>query len=301
MQEHCFEKICGNIYYLKIPFGPVFTSVTLVKSEAPVLVDTGATETDVDEILVPALAELGMTVRDLSYMTVTHCHGDHIGGLKRLSELGDGAFRLSVYERSAPKVADPVPYAIRIRTAFPENSPKPQSFLQGVPADECLREGQAVGGQLEILHTPGHDDDAISLLEPETGTLMTGDSLQGNGTVSQGVGFYQSLPDYASALAKLEKREDIERILLGHDYDGIGYLAEGTENVKQALRYSRERVETYHRFIETCRKEPMTEIADGLIRKEGCGVPAWRFMALYTVREHLKLMDAGESLADLFR
>lgn len=299
MSDFYFEQIEDDVYYLKIPFGPVFTSVTLILDEAPILVDTGATEKDVDGILAPALAKLGLTVGDLRFVTVTHCHGDHIGGLKRLSELGNDAFQLTVFEKSAPKVADPVPYAIRIRTAFPEYSPAPQSFLQGVPADAVLKEGALVGDRLEILHTPGHDDDAVSLLDRKTGILLTGDSLQGNGTVSQGIGFYQSLPDYLSALQKMKARTDLKTVLLGHDYDGIGYLVSGEDAVKDALGYASERVRVYHRFVAAHREEAMPDIAVKLIEKEGCGMPERLFMALYTVREHLKLLEQGITAEDL--
>ena len=289
-----FEQVDRNLYYLKIPFGPVFTSVTLLTGPEPILADTGATEADVDGYIVPALRELGLSVRDLSYVTVTHCHGDHLGGLSRLRELSD-RFRLAVFEKSAPKVADPVPYAIRIRTAFPEYSPAPQSFLKGVPADLSLKEGELIGGRLQILHTPGHDDDCVSLFDTETGTLLTGDSLQGNGTVSQGVGFYQSLPDYLLTLCKLTKRTDVERLLLGHDYDGIGYLVSGKEAVSKALSYAADRIGVYHRFIRENVAMELPELARSLILAEGCGMPEKLFMAFYTVREHLRFIERGET------
>ena len=282
-----FEPIVSDLYYLKIPFGPVFTSSILLLKPELILVDTGATARDVDEVLVPALAELGLSVKDLRTVTVTHCHGDHLGGLKRLSELGEGAFKVEVYEEAAPKVQDPVPYAIRIRTAFPAFSPAPQSFLQGVRPDAALPEGALIGGRLEILHTPGHDNDCTAFLDRETGTLVTGDSLQGNGTISQGIGFYQSLPDYLGTLKKLSEREDIERIVLGHDYDGIGYLVSGKAAVRQTLTYASERVRTYHEFILAHSSLAMPEIAVKLIEREGVGMPEKLFMALYTVREHL--------------
>lgn len=282
MERFC--EVFPGVYLLKVPFGPVWTGVVLITGKENVLIDSGAVDADVDGCIVPALKEMGLGLQDVRFLINTHSHGDHIGGNYRLRQLGK--FKLAAYEGTAPKVEDPVPYAIATRTKFPEYSPAPQSFLKGVKVDVMLKDGEILADRLQVLHTPGHDNDCICLLDLPTKTLITGDSLQGNGTICQGVGFYKSLPDYLYTLDKLEKM-DIKNILCGHDYDGIGYLIEGRENVKKALSYCRSRVDTYGKFVKAHQHEEPAKIAEALIETHGCGMPERLFMALYTVTEHL--------------
>ena len=128
-----------------------------------------------------------------------------------------------------------------------------------------------------------------------TGTAFTGDSLQANGTVCQGIAFYRDLAAYRQTLGKLAK-ENIENIVCGHDYNGIGCLIRGREAVAAALRYSEERVAVYGKRIATYGRagsplpaeDALVAIAERLIREEGCGIPEKLFLALHTVSEHLK-------------
>ena len=275
-----FEKITENLYLLKVPFGPVWTGVVLLTGTENILIDTAATDADVEQVVIPALNAMG--IEKIHYLINTHSHGDHIGGNYRLRQLMD--FKVAAFEGTAPKVEDPVPYAIATRTKFPEYSPAPQSFLKGVQVDVVLKDGEILADRLQVIHTPGHDNDCICLLDLPTGTLITGDSLQGNGTICQGVGFYKSLPDYLYTLHKLENTE-IKTILCGHDYDGIGYIS---HDPKKVLTYCRSRVEAYGAFVKAHQNENPAIIAEHLIKTEGCGMPERLFMALYTVTEHLK-------------
>lgn len=273
-----FEKIAENLYLLKVPFGPVWTGVVLASGKENILIDSSATDTDVEEIVVPALKAMG--IEKIHYLINTHSHGDHIGGNFKLRQLMD--FKVAAYIGAAPKIEDPVPYAIATRTKFPRYSPAPQSFLKGVKVDVILQDGDVLADRLQVIHTPGHDDDCVCLLDLPTGTLITGDSLQGNGTVCQGVGFYKSLSGYLYTLEKLQKI-NIKTILCGHDYDGIGYLS---CDPQKTLAYCRSRVDAYGTFIKKHKSDEIATIAENLIQAEGCGMPERLFMALYTVTEH---------------
>lgn len=284
-----FDQIAKNVYLLKVPFGPVWTGVVLLLGEENILIDSSATARDVDAYVVPALKAMGLGVGDITYLVNTHSHGDHIGGHARLRQLG--AFQVVSYLGSKPKVEDPVPYAIATRTRFPANSPAPQSSLQGVGVDVALEDGAVLANRLQLIHTPGHDDDCVCWLDLPTGTLITGDSLQANGTICQGVGFYKSLPDYLHTLDKLDALQ-IRNILCGHDYEGIGCWMEGEAAVKEALDYCRERVRCYDDFIRARKDREPVQIATELIRELGCGMPEHLFMALYTVTEHLRFKGA---------
>jgi len=286
-----FEQINDGIYLLKVPFGPVWTGVILVQGEENYLIDSSATAEDVDRYVIPALQELGIGPGDIHWLLNTHCHGDHIGGHHRFCQRMQP--KVAAFVKAAPKIEDPVPYAIRIRTKFPAYSPAPQSQLKGVHVDLVLQDGQMLGDRLKLISTPGHDDDCICWYDTKTKTLITGDSLQANGTICQGIGFYQDLAGYRNGLLRLLQM-DIETILCGHDYDGIGWLIHGNYQVRNALQKCLAYTEQYHAFIFRCfregQRDPVT-IAEQLIDTLGCGRPERLFMALYTVNQHLMRIE----------
>ena len=283
-----FEKLYPDIYLLKVPFSGLWTGVILVTGEENCLIDSGAKDADVDELILPALKELGLDLQSVSWLLNTHSHGDHIGGHARIKELAD--IKVAAHASSAPKVENPVPYAIETRTKFPEHSPAPQVYLKGVPVNRVMEEGEVIAGRLQVIHTPGHDNDCVCWFDQKTKTLITGDSLQANGTPSQGVGFYKNLEEYLSSMKKLLQLP-IEHLICGHDYDGIGWNIDGAENVKKALQYCLDIPEVYHAFIQQQLKEGESDpvkIALALIEKHGCAMPERLFLALYTVTQHME-------------
>ena len=289
-----FEELYPNIYLLKVPFSGLWTGVMLITGEENCLIDSGAKDTDVDQYILPALAELGMDLHAVKWLLNTHSHGDHIGGHARIQNLAN--LKVAAHGSSAPKVADPVPYAIETRTKFPEHSPAPQCYLQGVPVDRVLEDGEIIGGRLQVIHTPGHDDDCVCWYDLKTKTLITGDSIQGNGTPAQGVGFYKNLDQYLASLEKLQAME-IENIVCGHEYDGIGWNISGADAVKNALQCCADAVQRYQMFIlgqyQAGMLDPV-EIALELIRTHGCAMPERLFLALYTVTQHLEKIKQNE-------
>lgn len=286
-----FEKIQQDIYLLKVPFSGLWTGVVLVRGEENCLIDSGAKDTDVDGYILPALEKLGMHISDIHWLLNTHSHGDHIGGHARLTELAN--VKVAAHLASAPKVTCPVPYAIETRTKFPQHSPAPQCYLQGVPVDRILLDGDIIAGRLQVIHTPGHDDDCVCWYDIVTKTLITGDSLQANGTPAQGVGFYKDLEAYMASLARLQELP-IEYILCGHEYDKIGWDIRGANAVEQALQVCADYPALYEEFIRQHYNADITdpvELAKLLIRQHGCGMPDKLFLALYTVTQHLQKIE----------
>ena len=277
-----FEEILPGTYLLKVPFGPVWTGIALVKyvsgASRPgaetadagrvgyVLIDSS--HLDPEPYLIPALAELGLRPGDIDWLLNTHVHGDHIGGHHAL--VTKYGLKTCTLDSAADALRDPVKVAVRVRTRFPKNSPAPQSYLKGVEPDKVLKEGELLEGRFMAIATPGHDDDCLTWIDTVTGTAFTGDSLQANGTPTQGVGFYRDLPAYRRTLAKLAalvpgasrpgiaaadarrvgyvsgaSRPGIENIVCGHFYDGIGDVIKGRDEVSKALAYCESRVALY--------------------------------------------------------
>lgn len=288
-----FEEIVKGVFLLKMPFSIVWTGVVLIKGEKNFLIDSGSEEPE--KYLIPALEDIGVKIEDIDYLLNTHCHGDHITGHYSLGN--KYGLKTVVIDVSYETLKNPAENAVRIRTKYPKFSPPPQSWLKGVEADVVLKDGQLLENRLKVIYTPGHDNDCVCWYDVQTKTLITGDSIQANGTPTQGIGFYQSLEKYSNTLVKLEC-EDIENIICGHDYNGIGSVIFGKENVKACLKYCKGIVEAYQKEIdEMVENEGLTdvEIACRLINKLGCGMPENLFLALYTVNEHLKKQRWGNN------
>ena len=284
-----FEEILPDTYMLKVPFGPVWTGVVLVRGERNILIDSSHLEPE--KYLIPALDKLGMKIGEIDWLLNTHVHGDHIGGHYQLvSRYG---LKTATLKSAADALRDPVKVAIRVRTRFPKYSPPPQSYLKGVEPDMLLDEKELLEGRFYAVATPGHDDDCLTWVDTWTGTAFTGDSLQANGTPTQGIGFYRDLPSYLESLAKLTELK-LDNLVCGHDYDGIGAVIKGAPEVASALQYCKDQVALYDNKIKeyvasgmSVEDEPVAMTLK-LIGEVGCGMPEQLFLALHTVSEHLK-------------
>ena len=284
-----FEEILPDTYLLKVPFGPVWTGVVLVRGERNILIDSSHLEPE--KYLIPALDKLGMKIGEIDWLLNTHVHGDHIGGHYPLvSRYG---LKTATLKSAADALRDPVKVAIRVRTRFPKNSPLPQLYLKGVEPDMLLDEKELLEGRFYAVATPGHDDDCLTWVDTWTGTAFTGDSLQANGTPTQGIGFYRDLPSYLESLAKLTELK-LDNLVCGHDYDGIGAVIKGAPEVASALQYCKDQVALYNNKIKeyvasgmSVEDEPVAMTLK-LIGEVGCGMPEQLFLALHTVSEHLK-------------
>lgn len=171
-----FNKEIGEIYRLKVAFDGVYTSVFLIKTEqGNVLVDCATYASDVDEYIVPALNQLGLHLTDITYLILTHNHGDHVGGKKRLLEL-----------------------APNIEIAQNERD----NMLNGIT----------------VYALKGHTLDCIGVFDKRSGTLISGDGLQG-----AGVGKYrcslENKDEYIKTIEKIESDARIENILFSHAYE----------------------------------------------------------------------------------
>lgn len=284
-----FEEVLPDTYLLKVPFGPVWTGIILIKGEKNILIDSSHLEPE--NYLIPALEKLDVKLSDIDWLLNTHVHGDHIGGHHSL--VTKYGLKTATLNSSVDALRDPVKVAIRVRTRFPKNSPAPQSYLKGVEPDKVLAERELLEGRFYALATPGHDDDCLTWVDTKTGTAFTGDSIQANGTPCQGVGFYRDKNAYLGSLDKLSEAK-FENIVCGHDYDGIGSVIKGADEVSAVLQYCKDRVALYDSKIKeyvssgmTVEDEPVA-MALKLIGEVGCGMPDQLFLALHTVSEHLK-------------
>jgi glyoxylase-like metal-dependent hydrolase (beta-lactamase superfamily II) len=187
-----FYKEAQDIYRLKIPFDTVYTSVFLIKAPSRViLVDCATTARDVEDVILPALAELGYTPTDVDTLVLTHRHGDHAGGLDTL--------------------------------------------LRHAPQLEVVTDIRSLADGVCTYPMGGHTKDAIGVLDTRTGTVISGDGLQGAG-VDKYRCYTEDPKMYLETLARVREDARIANILFSHAYEPwLADRAFGREQVLACL------------------------------------------------------------------
>jgi len=115
--------------------------------------------------ILSSVEELGLNIK---FIVLTHSHMDHIGALKEVKE-ATGA-EIAIHTEDAP--------SLQRQPTSPLFNPSSQ---QPPPPDRLLKENDTIDiGDLRfvVLHTPGHTQGGICLLEKkEESIVFTGDTL----------------------------------------------------------------------------------------------------------------------------
>ena len=207
MMKH-FEKITENTYRITTIYKDIFTTVYLLIAEkGAILFDAASFDEDIDEVLAPALAELGITPQ---YVFISHNHRDHAGGLSRCA-------------------------ACYPEATIASRSPVLQEKYEGHPF-LFPEEGEMLLDTYRVIPIVGHTADSAALLDTRTNTLITGDCLQlygicGSEDWASNINFPA---EHVQALGKLGKME-IDAIYTAHDYHPLGFFAVGKAAVADYL------------------------------------------------------------------
>jgi len=164
-----------------------------------ILVDTGFSDADAD-IIMNAIKDMDHKHEDLKLCILTHRHGDHTGGLKKLKKTLK--FQVMAHELDMP--------AIRKTT--------------GYDVEHVVRGGERLPdcGGINVLHTPGHTAGHISLHLPRIKTLIAGDAIVSAGEhLVVSPAYLSSDPETATQSVRrlIEMNLDLERLLVGHGDD----------------------------------------------------------------------------------
>jgi hydroxyacylglutathione hydrolase len=180
--------------------GPVATNVHL-------LADARTREAIAIDTAIPSFAwirdELFAREWTLKLIASTHGHWDHIGDNAAVAA-HTGA-EIAVHPLDAHRLNDPQPMWA------------PFEIPPSVPAVELAEGGEVRFGsiRLEVLHTPGHTEGSVCLLDRENGVLYSGDTLFAGsfGRVDLPGGYPAAM---AESLARLAGFEDGLAVLPGH-------------------------------------------------------------------------------------
>lgn len=143
-----------NCYLLESPFGWI-------------MIDTDFPETL--HSLMQSLRQHDMKISDIKYLIVTHFHPDHAGIAQDLKNLG---IRLILHECQ-------VPYVNKLNDFFKKSAKfNYTEIVSGdnivVSSAESRKFFEGLGIEGEMVQTPGHTDDSVSVILDE-GYGFTGD------------------------------------------------------------------------------------------------------------------------------
>lgn len=204
-------RINEHIHRLVVPYKDIFTTVYFIQDQDQVIVfDTASGPEDVENYILPAMKELGITAEMVRYVFVSHNHRDHAFGVAR-------------FLQEFPKACLITPNAKLAK----EN----ENYQVLMPKD-----GDAVMENFRVVMIPGHTKDSVALLDLRTATLVTGDCLQMYGIFgSDNWGSNIRFPaEHLEALKKVAAM-DIATVVTAHDYHPHGFMVQGKENIPACL------------------------------------------------------------------
>jgi len=223
-------EISEGIHFIKHPFtedslSSEFTGVTIVLNEEIGIIDTGFPSTP-QKYIFPYLKKIGFNPERISLVVNTHCHGDHIGGnltIQKLTGARIAAHKLEVRWIKSPELQYEELWG-RYPQYFPIDEEKKRRFLEsvgsGLRIDVELEEGNVIklgDRRFKVIHTPGHSKGSICLYDEDNKLLVSGDSIQGNGTKGQKIAMVTDVSGYLKSMEKL-KQLKIDSLIMDHAY-----------------------------------------------------------------------------------
>jgi len=207
----------------------------VLTGEKIAIFEAGTTNTA--PLLLEGLDRLGIRREDIDYLIVSHIHLDHAGGAGFLAGELPSA-KVLAHEAGARHLIDPSRLIASTKKVFGE---KKVMELYGeiipIPAERVipLKDGDLVdlggGRRLEVIYTPGHAPHHLSLYDPLTKGIFSGEAL---GVWVEDIGVFSPstpMPDF-------NLDQSVASVLRLLEYDaGVVYFSHygWTEDVQNTL------------------------------------------------------------------
>jgi len=234
----------------------------LFLGERNLLLDAGCVTTVADTLL-PYLAGLGLSPRDLDLLVITHSDFDHQGGANALKTASPG-LRIACGALDQELVSDPDAIVARRYDAFRADhgigyDDETTAWIREMcglpqPVDTVLAGGETIdlgnGAELRVLHVPGHSPGHLAVYDNRSGALFSGDCVQGS--VYLGLdGTRKLCPTYTDVDPYLQTIEAIAA-LAPSELHGCHWPACTGAEVAAFLGESRAYAESVDGLVRTC-------------------------------------------------
>lgn len=236
----------------------------LIRGDQVALVDTGGAACP-QQVIQPALAQLGMAFTDVDLILNTHAHLDHIGGNAE-------ARRLSGAQIFVPAADLPMAESVDAEVEFHLTPLRvlefDQEWLQtrgeyirhnageAAGADRVVNDGDVIdlgaGIRLRVVACPGHTPGHVAYYWERTGYLFSGDAVQGQGARPGVWPYYFDAPAYRRSLATLAALAP-QTLCMAHAYlldsMAINEATRRGEEARSMLQESAQIADTIHRAV----------------------------------------------------
>ena len=153
------------------------SAYVLVRGTEAAIVDTGTSGSG--DAINQALSDLGLGPTNVRHIVLTHNHGDHVGGLGEL----EGAMTNATVYAGTGDIGS-------IQTSL--------NLSEVGDGDEVFGMG--------VVNTPGHTIGSISVFDTDTGLLVAGDAINGDGEggiTGANASFSEDLDAATASIAKM--------------------------------------------------------------------------------------------------
>jgi len=226
---------------------PASANVFLVRDrDGAILIDVGCGKEEKFNTLKNFLNNEGLSLRDVHTIVISHAHPDHMGAMGFL--LQEISPRIYLHDFEIPLAADPqllnqtFDYNLAKRRGSSESNPSLENInvldyfaglcpMSSSHATNAMTDGDTLcmgKFRFHVIHTPGHAPGHVSLFDPDSGVLFTGD------VVGKVVAWYS--PSSGGAIGYLNGLERLAklnaRIILPSHGENIVMAREAIERTK---------------------------------------------------------------------
>lgn len=205
------------------------------------------------------LDQLGVGVKGVNTILLTHIHLDHAGATGTLVR-ENPSIQVYVHQRGAPHMIDPAKLLDSARRLYGDQMERLWGEFLPVPAENvrALAGGErlSIGGrQLEVVYTPGHASHHVSYFDAASELAFVGDTAGLRIANGQTILPITPPPDidlegWAKSWEEIQKRRP-ERLFLTH----FG----AADHVDEHLKELRERLEEWSMTVRESLKDGQTD------------------------------------------